>query len=323
MRLPFGTPKLDAVADAGVRVGQPPRKRMLTERQRAERKLAWMLCAPAVAVMALVAIYPIVYAIYLSFQRYDLRFPDDKTWVGVSNYTTVLTSTSLWWQAFFVTVLITVVSVVIELILGMAAAIIMHRAIFGRGVVRTAVLLPYGIVTVVAAFSWQYAWTPGTGYLAGLLGGNSAPLTHQWQAIPIIILAEVWKTTPFMALLLLAGLSLVPEELLRAAKVDGATAWQRFWRVMVPVMKPAILVALLFRTLDAFRIFDNIYILTQGSQNTRSVSILDYDQLFTALNLGVGSAMSVLIFLFTALIAFGYIKGFGAAAPGQDVRGVR
>jgi multiple sugar transport system permease protein len=102
--------------------------------------------------------------------------------------------------------------------------------------------------------------------------------------------------------------------------VDGATAWQRFWRVMVPVMKPAILVALLFRTLDAFRIFDNIYVLTQGSQNTRSVSILNYDQLFTALNLGVGSAMSVLIFLATALIAFGYIKGFGAAAPGQDVR---
>jgi multiple sugar transport system permease protein len=323
VRLPFGTPRLGAVADAGVQVGQAPRKRMLTERQRAERKLAWMLCAPAVAVMALVAIYPIIYAIYLSFQRYDLRFPADKTWVGISNYTTILTSTSLWWQAFGVTVLITVVSVVIELILGMAAAMVMHRAIFGRGIVRTAVLLPYGIVTVVAAFSWQYAWTPGTGYLAGLLGGNSAPLTHQWQAIPIIILAEVWKTTPFMALLLLAGLSLVPEELLRAAKVDGATAWQRFWRVMVPVMKPAILVALLFRTLDAFRIFDNIYILTQGSQNTRSVSILDYDQLFTALNLGVGSAMSVLIFLFTALIAVGYIKGFGAAAPGQDVRGVR
>ena len=317
---PFRIPSPGAVADAGVSVGREPRRRLLTERQRAERKLAWMLCAPAVAVMALVAIYPIVYAVYLSFQRYDLRFPADKTWVGVSNYTTILSSTALWWQAFGITVLITVISVVIELILGMAVALVMHRAIFGRGIVRTSVLLPYGIVTVAAAFSWNYAWTPGTGYLAGLLGGNSAPLTHQWQAIAIIILAEVWKTTPFMALLLLAGLSLVPEELLRAAKVDGATAWQRFWNVMVPVMKPAILVALLFRTLDAFRIFDNIYILTQGSQNTRSVSILDYDQLFTALNLGVGSAMSVLIFLSTALIAFAYIKGFGAAAPGQDVR---
>jgi multiple sugar transport system permease protein len=312
---------LGAVADATQAAGMGrPRRRALTERARAERRLAWLLCAPAVAVMALVAIYPIIYAIYLSFQRYDLRFPNDKSWVGIDNYTTILSSTNLWWQAFGITVLITVVSVAIELVLGMAVAIVMHRAIFGRGVIRTAVLVPYGIVTVAAAFSWQYAWTPGTGYLAGLLSSTSAPLTHQWQAVAIIILAEVWKTTPFMALLLLAGLSLVPEELLRAAKVDGATAWQRFWNVMVPVMKPAILVALLFRTLDAFRIFDNIYILTQGSQNTRSVSILNYDQLFTALNLGVGSAMSVLIFIATGFIAFAYIKGFGAAAPGQELK---
>jgi trehalose/maltose transport system permease protein len=317
MRLPGLRPTgLHAVAQA-----EPiaTRRRPVTERARSERRLAWMLCAPAVAIMALVAIYPIVYAIYLSFQRYDLRFPNDRSFVGFDNYTTVLSSTNLWWQAFGITCFITVVSVAIELVLGMAFALVMHRAIFGRGVIRTAVLLPYGIVTVAAAFSWQYAWTPGTGYLAGLLGSNSAPLTHQWQAVAIIILAEVWKTTPFMALLLLAGLSLVPEELLRAAKVDGATAWQRLWRVIIPVMKPAILVALLFRTLDAFRIFDNIYVLTQGSQNTRSVSILDYDQLFTALNLGVGSAMSVLIFITVALIAVGYIKGFGAAAPGQPV----
>jgi multiple sugar transport system permease protein len=309
-----------AEAGAGVSVGRP-RKRMLTERQRAERKLAWMLCAPAVAIMALVAVYPILYAIYLSFLRYDLRFPADRHWIGFSNYTAILTSTGLWWQAFGVTVVITVVSVTIELVLGFAVAFVMHRTLFTRGLVRTAVLIPYGIVTVVAAFSWQYAWTPGTGYLVSWFGNStSAPLTHQWSAIAIIILAEVWKTTPFMALLLLAGLSLVPDELLRAAKVDGATAWQRFIRVIVPVMKPAILVALLFRTLDAFRIFDNIYILTQGSQNTRSVSILNYDQLFTALNLGVGSAMSVLIFIAVALIAFTFIKGFGAAAPGQDLR---
>jgi multiple sugar transport system permease protein len=321
MRLPFRT-TVGAVAEAGTRVSMGrPRRRMLTERQRAERKLAWMLCAPAVAIMALVAVYPIIYAIYLSFQRYDLRFPADQKWVGVANYTTILSSTDLWWQAFGVTVVITVVSVTIELILGFAVAFVMHRTLFTRGLVRTAVLIPYGIVTVVAAFSWQYAWTPGTGYLISWFGSpTSAPLTHQWSAIAIIILAEVWKTTPFMALLLLAGLSLVPDELLRAAKVDGATAWQRFIRVIVPVMKPAILVALLFRTLDAFRIFDNIYILTQGSQNTRSVSILNYDQLFTALNLGVGSAMSVLIFIAVALIAFTFIKGFGAAAPGQDLR---
>jgi multiple sugar transport system permease protein len=321
MRLLLRTPRIGAVADAGVAIGRPRRRRLLTERQRAERRLAWMLCAPAVAIMALVAVYPILYAIYPSFLRYDLRFPADRHWVGFTNYTTILTSTGLWWQAFGVTVVITVVSVAIELVLGFAVAFVMHKTIFARGLVRTSVLIPYGIVTVVAAFSWQYAWTPGTGYLISWFGSSSsAPLTHQWSAIAIIILAEVWKTTPFMALLLLAGLSLVPDELLRAAKVDGATAWQRFIRVIVPVMKPAILVALLFRTLDAFRIFDNIYILTQGSQNTRSVSILNYDQLFTALNLGVGSAMSVLIFIAVALIAFTFIKGFGAAAPGQDLR---
>jgi multiple sugar transport system permease protein len=289
----------------------------LTARARAERRLAWMLCAPAVIVMALVAVYPIVYAIYLSFQRYDLRFPGDHKFVGFDNYVTILKSTDLWWQAFGITIFITVVSVTIELALGMAVALVMHRAVFGRGLIRTAVLVPYGIVTVVAAYSWQYAWTPGTGYLAGLLSSGQAPLTDKWQAVGIIILAEVWKTTPFMALLLLAGLSLVPEELLRAAKVDGATAWQRFRRVMIPVMMPAILVALLFRTLDAFRIFDNIYILTQGTHDTRSVSILNYDQLFTALNLGIGSAMAVLIFLSVAVIGFVFIKGFGAAAPGQ------
>ncbi|MEA2460050.1 MAG: trehalose/maltose transport system permease protein, partial [Actinomycetota bacterium] len=149
---------------------------------------------------------------------------------------------------------------------------------------------------------------------------GSAPLTETVPALAIIVLAEIWKTTPFMALLLLAGLSLVPAELLNAARVDGANAWQRFRNVTLPIMKPAILVALLFRTLDAFRIFDNIFILTQGAQDTRSVSILDYDQLFTALNLGVGSAMSVLIFLAVAFIAFLYIKGFGAAAPGQELK---
>jgi len=195
----------------------------------------------------------------------------------------------------------------------------MHRTLFGRGTVRTSILIPYGIVTVVAAFSWQYAWTPDTGYLSALFG-NGAPLTDTTKAIAIIILAEVWKTTPFMALLLMAGLALVPEDLQKAAKVDGATAWQRFRRVTLPLMKPAILVALLFRTLDAFRVFDNIFVLTAGGHNTGSVSILGYDNLFTALNLGIGSAISILIFICVAIIAFLFIKGFGAAAPGTAVK---
>jgi multiple sugar transport system permease protein len=308
---PAATP---ADAQAEARRAKKPR---LSEGARAERRLGWLLCAPAVIVMLAITAYPIGYAIYLSLERYDLRFPSQAKFTGLTNYVTVLKS-PYWWHAFTVTLIISVVSVAIELVLGMAIAVLMHRTPFFRGPIRTAVLVPYGIVTVVAAFSWQFAWTPGIGYLAQLSGG--APLTHEVQAVAIIILAEVWKTTPFMALLLMAGLSLVPEDLQKAAKVDGATSWQRFVRITLPLMKPAILVALLFRTLDAFRIFDNIYILTVGAHNTGSVSILGYDNLFTALNLGVGSAISILIFICTALISFIFIKLFGTAAPGREAK---
>ncbi|HEY6276967.1 MAG TPA: sugar ABC transporter permease [Streptosporangiaceae bacterium] len=290
-------------------------RRRLSEGARAERRLGWLLCAPAVIAMLLVAGYPIFYAVYLSLQRYDLRFPQLAHFVGLSNYGAVLSS-SYWWHALIVTLIITVVSVAIEFALGMLLALLMYRTIFGRGTVRTTILIPYGIVTVAAAFGWQYAWTPHIGYLVG----SNAPLTKTGSAIAIIILAEIWKTTPFMALLLMAGLSLVPEDLLKAARVDGATAWQRFYRVTLPLMKPAILVALLFRTLDAFRIFDNIYVLTAGGNGTYSVSILGYDNLFTALNLGIGSAISILIFICVAIIAFIFIRIFGAAAPGTTGR---
>jgi multiple sugar transport system permease protein len=284
---------------------------------RAERRLAWLLCAPAVIVMLAVSAYPVAYAVYLSLERYDLRFPDQAKFIGLSNSAAVLSS-PYWWRALWVTVLVTVVSVAIEFVLGMALAIVMQRTIWGRGAVRTSILIPYGIVTVAAAFSWKYAWTPSTGYLSRLFG-DAAPLTQHTQALAVIILAEVWKTTPFMALLLMAGLALVPDDLLRAAKVDGASAWQRFIRVTLPLMKPAILVALLFRSLDAFRIFDNIFVLTSGGHDTGSVSILGYHNLFTALNLGIGSAISVLIFICVAIIAVIFILGFGTAAPGSDL----
>jgi multiple sugar transport system permease protein len=259
------------------------------------------------------AAYPIIYAIYLTFIKADLRTPDANEFIWFSNYVTVLSS-SIWWNAFGITMFITVVSTAFELVFGMMLALVMHRTIFGRGLVRTSALVPYAIVTVVAAFSWRFAWTQGLGWLAG----DSAPLTEKWPSLWIIILAEIWKTVPFMALLLMAGLALVPEDLLKAASMDGATAWQRFWRITVPLIKPSILVALLFRTLDAFRIFDNIYVLTSGANDTSSVSIVAYNNLIRGLNLGIGSTMAVLIFLTTAIIAFIFVKLFGAAAPGQD-----
>ena len=291
-----------------------------TDDRKSERKLAFWLVSPAVLLMLAVTAYPIFYAVWLSLQKYNLAAPGDTEFVGLSNYQTILTD-RYWWTAFVVTLAITIVSVAIEFVLGMALALVMHRTIFGKGVVRTAILVPYGIVTVAASYSWYYAWTPGTGYLANLLPEGTAPLTEQLPSLAVVVLAEVWKTTPFMALLLLAGLALVPQDLLNAAQVDGAGPWKRLVKIIVPLIKPAILVALLFRTLDAFRIFDNIYVLTGGANDTGSVSILGYDNLFKAFNLGLGSAISVLVFLCVAVIAFIYIKLFGASAPGSDQEG--
>ena len=297
-------------------------KKKLTDRARSERKLAWMLCAPAVIAMLLVTAYPILYAFVLSLQRVDLRFPDENEFVGLGNYVDVLTS-SLWWQDVFNTLFITVISVSIEFALGMGIALLMHRAIFGRGAIRTSVLIPYGIVTVVAAFAWYFAFLPDEGFV------NDLPLVaddfnwfgERFTSFAVIIAAEVWKTTPFMALLLLAGLTTIDRGLYEAAKVDGASAIQRFFRITLPLMKPAILVALLFRTLDAFRVFDSIFVMTGGGLNTESVSILGYNQLISRLNLGLGSAVSVLIFLLVLLIAFLFVRGFGVSTPGREEGG--
>jgi multiple sugar transport system permease protein len=284
----------------------------VSERTRSERRLAWLLCAPAVIAMLAVTAYPIVYAFVLSLQQIDLRFPAEGGFVGLDNYASVLSS-DLWWTDLFNTVFLTLVSVSIELVLGMAIALVMHRAIFGRGVVRTGVLIPYGIITVVAAFSWQFAFAPDSGFVNNLplISDEMDWFGERFSSFVVIIMAEVWKTTPFMALLLLAGLVTIDGQLYEAAKVDGATAWQRFTRITLPLMKPAILVALLFRTLDAFRVFDTIFIMTAGAQDTESVSILGFNQLISRLNLGLGSAVSVLIFVCVLLIATFYVRVLG------------
>jgi multiple sugar transport system permease protein len=287
-------------------------KAPLSERARSERRLGWLLCAPAVIAMLAVTAYPIIYAFVLSLQSVDLRFPEESGFVGLENYGSVLGS-SLWWTDLFNTLFITIVSVGIELVLGMAIALVMHRAIFGRGSVRTAVLIPYGIITVVAAFSWFYAFSTDTGFVNNLplIDDDKAWFGERFSSFAVVIMAEVWKTTPFMALLLLAGLVTIDDGLYEAAKVDGANAVQRFFRITLPLMKPAILVALLFRTLDAFRVFDTIFIMTRGALDTESVSILGFNQLISRLNLGLGSAVSVLIFVCVLIIAFIFVRGFG------------
>lgn len=268
--------------------------------------------------MIAVTAYPAIATVILSLQRADLRFPNANKFVGLANYGHVL-SAPVWWQDVSHTVIITVIAVSCQFVLGMLLALAMHRTLVARGLLRSVALIPYGIVAVVAAYSWNLAWSLGNGgWIPHLLGLSSDPLSHTFGSYVAIIITEVWKNTPFMALLLLAGLALVPDDLHEAAKVDGASAWQRFVRITLPLMKPAIFVALLFRTLDEFRIFDVIYIFNQGAQGTESISMLNYSTLLDRLNLGLGSAVSVLLFLFVGLIALLFIGVFGAAArPGS------
>jgi multiple sugar transport system permease protein len=296
----------------------PRQKRHLTDRARSERRLAFMLVGPAALVMILVTAYPLIETVILSLQRADLRFPSANKFIGLSNFGHVL-SAPIFRQDLLHTLIITVITVSIQFVLGMLLALAMHRVIFARGTLRAIALIPYGIVAVVSAYSWNYAWSLDSGWIPKLLGLSSDPLSHPFGTYVAIIVAEVWKNTPFMALLLLAGLALVPDELHEAAKVDGASTWQRFVRITLPLMKPAILVALLFRTLDAFRIFDTIYIFNQGANGTESLSILNYNTLLNRLNLGLGSAVSVILFLLVGIIAFVFIKVFGAGAgPAGD-----
>jgi multiple sugar transport system permease protein len=283
-----------------------------SDRTRAENRLGWKLVAPAVVMMLLVTAYPMFRALYLSLFRYRLTAPDDREFTGISNYVSVLTD-SLWWTDVFNTVLIMVATVAVELVIGFAFAMVMHRIIFAKGIVRTSILIPYGIITVVSAFAWQFAFSLNNGFVNGWLpfvGDDYNWFGGRWSAIFAICVSEIWKTTPFMSLLLLAGLSQIPEEMLEAAKVDGATWWQRLFRVILPNMKAAIMVAVLFRALDAFRIFDNIFVMTRGAQDTESVSFLTYRQVIEQFELGVGSALSVLLFLSVLLIAFTLVKLF-------------
>ncbi|NEM08246.1 ABC transporter permease subunit [Geodermatophilus normandii] len=288
----------------------------ISDRSRAERKLGWLLAGPAFVVMLLVTAYPILQAVYYSLFSYRLTDPENRSFNGLANYWVVLTD-PLWWQSVFITLLITVVTVAVELVLGFALALVMVKALRNiRPVVRAAILIPYAVITVVSAFAWQFAFNITTGFVnswfAWLPGVES---TTDWfggtgTSLFVICLAEIWKTTPFISLLLLAGLAQVPEVLQEAAKVDGATRWQRLWKVTVPNMKAAIMVALLFRTLDAFRVFDSIYIMTAGANGTESVSFLAYRQTIARVEIGLGSAVSVLLFLAVVLIAFLFIKGF-------------
>jgi multiple sugar transport system permease protein len=292
-----------------------PTKAAATDRAKAENRLGLKLVAPAVILMLVVTAWPMLRALYLSTFRYRLTTPDDREFQGISNYTTILTD-RLFWQDTLNTVIIMVVTVAVELVIGFAFAMVMHRIVFARGAVRTSILIPYGIITVVSAFAWQFTFSINNGWVNSWfgwlpwIGPNTNWFGDHWPAMFAIMVSEIWKTTPFMSLLLLAGLSQVSEDMIEAAKVDGATWWQRLWKVILPNMRAAIMVAVLFRALDAFRIFDNIYVMTKGAQGTESSSFLTYRQVIEQFQLGMGSALSVLLFLTVLLIAYLITKFF-------------
>ncbi len=284
----------------------------VSDRARAETRLGQKLVAPAIVLMLVVTAFPMLRALYLSTFNYSLTAPEDREFVGLSNYLTALTD-PLFWKTTGVTVLYMLVTVGVELVIGFVFAMVMHRVIFARGVIRTSILIPYGIITVVSGFAWQFAFSFKNGFVNGWLpfiGTDFNWFGETTPAVVAIMVSEIWKTTPFMSLLLLAGLAQVSEDMIEAAKVDGATWWQRLWKVILPNMRAAIMVAVLFRALDAYRIFDNIFVMTAGAVNTESISFLTYRQTIEQFQLGIGSALSVLLFLSVLVIAWLIVKLF-------------
>ncbi len=289
----------------------------ITDRARGERRLGWRLAGPAFVIMLLVTLYPIVYAVYLSLFNYRLTAPDERRFVFLQNYVTALTD-SLFWQTFTTTFVIVIVTLAIELVLGMAVAMVMNKIIIPRRTLRTVVLIPYSIITVVSAFSWLYAASVNTGFVNHWLHAltfGGFPLEYdwfggRWSSLAIICLSEIWKTTPFMSLLLLAGLAQVDSSMEEAAKVDGATWWQRFYKVILPNMKAALMVAVLFRALDAVRIYDNPQVMTVGANKTMTLSMLVANETINRVEIGMGSALAVILFVIVLIIAALFVRGF-------------
>lgn len=281
-----------------------------------EKQLAAAMLSPSLVAIGIVAAYPIVYAIWLSLHEYSVFDPSKSRWSGLANYTDALTSGEFW-DAFRVTFIFTGASVTLELIIGLGMALAMHEAFRGRSVLRAAVLVPWAVLTVGTAIMWRSIFEPGVGFAnqmfdaLGLPGADVVWLGEPGYALAVMIFADVWKTAPFMALLLLAGLQVISSDVYEAAKVDGANAWQRFSRITLPLLMPAILVALIFRTLDALRVFDLPFVLTRGANDTETLSLLAYDTLTRDRLIGEGSALSVLTFIIVMAVSFLYIRFIG------------
>jgi multiple sugar transport system permease protein len=284
-----------------------------------ESRLGAAMMAPSLVVMGLVAAFPIGYAIWLSLNEYSVRTEGLSRFVGFDNYADELwgDNSSQFWDAFFNTFIFTGISVSIELVLGIAFALCMHQAFRGRAILRATVLVPWAVLTFGVGMLWRSIFEPNLGFWTtmldalGLPGADALWYGEDGYAMATLVFADVWKTAPFMALLILAGLQVIPEDVYDAAKVDGATAWQRFTRITLPLLRPAILVALLFRTLDALRVFDLPFALTQGSNGTTTLSLYAYNELTDNRLVGEGSAIAALTFVIVMVVSFLYIRFVG------------
>jgi multiple sugar transport system permease protein len=312
--------------------------RLRNRRARATRgdsRLAWKLIAPTIVLLLVVIGYPIVYAVVRSMQldKSDAGlnssgfFENGGKLVGRKYYSYWFhchcpngTSGHDFWPAVRTTIFFTVITVVVELALGTIMALVMHRAYRGRAIVRAAILVPWAIPTAVTARMWEYMFQPH-GVVNSALGAHILWTGSEWPARSAVIIADVWKATPFIALLVLAGLQVIPDELYESARVDGATAWQRFVNITLPLVKPALLVAALFRILDVLRIFDLPYILTHGSNNTTTLSILVVDQLRSSPN--SAAALSTITFGFIFVVAFILVRVFSVNVVQTQVRTVK
>jgi len=285
------------------------------------------MVSPSLVLIALVAFYPIAYGVWVSLHQYSLLEAGLTRWAQPNppfgNYTRALwgDGSTEFWDATRVTFIFTIISVALELVIGVAMAMAMHSAFKGQGILRTVVLVPWAILTVVTAITWQTIFEPELGFVNSLLGAVGLPDDTVWlgsepEALGVMIFADVWKTAPFMALLTLAGLQTISGEIYEAAKVDGATAWQRFTKITLPLLRPAILVALIFRTLDALRIFDLPFVLTKGAQGTTTLSLLSYQEFAQNRLYGEGSALAILTFVIVMAVSFIYIRFVGGNLRG-------
>jgi multiple sugar transport system permease protein len=283
-----------------------------------ERRLAVFMVTPSMALIALVAVYPVIYGIWLSLHQYSLITAGLSRWAspaGLGNYKAALSDPDFW-SAFRITIEFTVASVFLETVLGLAMALIMKEAFKGQGLVRTVVLVPWAVLTVVTAIMWKTIFDPNLGFVNQLLGTKTVWLGKEPDALLVMIFADTWKTAPFMALLLLAGLQVIPSDIYEAAKVDGATTWQRFVRITLPLLTPALLVALIFRTMDALRAFDLPKVLTNGANGTTTLSLLAQRTFQENRLYGQGSAIAILTFIVVMIVAFLYIRFVGGNLRG-------